>query len=243
MQEAAVGQEQTTLLKCGRPGHLGKGCRGGGQAAKLVDNADESAGFFGCVECEDGASWSVVFFCLGSLRYLLPLSPVAASCLCSPVSRRCIIVSCREPRCMRDPSHIRVPSSRVCHCASRVAPFVRARYRPVYCHCPPRSCGAEPLGSSCARQHTVRDGALENAYKKSAGDLGPDFLAQIRNQGGRPGGPQFLKMRRRRRKFHSQESFISDTVSSTWIYWQPFRTFDIALKRTPYHWGLHWGRS
>ena len=36
---------------------------------------------------------------------------------------------------------------------------------------------------------TVRDGALEIAFKKSAGELGPDFLAEIRNRGGRFGGP------------------------------------------------------
>jgi hypothetical protein len=46
--------------------------------------------------------------------------------------------------------------------------------------------------------HTVRYFALEIAFKKSAGDLGPDFLGQIRNRGGRPRGPRFLKARRRR---------------------------------------------
>ena len=48
---------------------------------------------------------------------------------------------------------------------------------------------------------TVRDGALGIAYKEFAGDLGPNSLVQIRNQGGRPAGPRFLKARRRRRNF------------------------------------------
>jgi len=39
--------------KCGKLGHLGKDCRGGGQAAKLVDNADELPDFFGSVDFED----------------------------------------------------------------------------------------------------------------------------------------------------------------------------------------------
>ena len=55
---------------------------------------------------------------------------------------------------------------------------------------------------------TVRVGLLEIAYKKSAGDLGPDFLAQIRNQGGRPGGPQFLKVRRRREENFTHRSHL-----------------------------------
>ena len=50
---------------------------------------------------------------------------------------------------------------------------------------------------------TVRDGALEIAFKKSAGELGPDFLAEIRNRGGRfgedlrnQGAPQARKLLR-----------------------------------------------
>ena len=42
---------------------------------------------------------------------------------------------------------------------------------------------------------TVRDGALEIAFKKFAGGLGPDSLARIRNQGRRSEG--LLEIKRR----------------------------------------------
>ena len=42
---------------------------------------------------------------------------------------------------------------------------------------------------------TVRDGALEIAFKKFAGGLGPDSLARIRNQGRRSEG--LLEVKRR----------------------------------------------
>ena len=48
---------------------------------------------------------------------------------------------------------------------------------------------------------TVRDGALEIAFKKSAGELGPDFLAEIRNRGGRSWRTLEIKARRRRANF------------------------------------------
>ena len=54
--------------KCSNPGHLGKDCRGGGQAAKLVDNADKLPDSLGCVECEDGGSWHVVSYEKASSR-------------------------------------------------------------------------------------------------------------------------------------------------------------------------------
>ena len=50
-------------------------------------------------------------------------------------------------------------------------------------------------------QTTVRDGALEIAFKKSAGELGPDFLAEIRNRGGRSWRTLEIKARRRRANF------------------------------------------
>ena len=46
-----------------------------------------------------------------------------------------------------------------------------------------------------SEKSTVRYGALGIAYKEFAGDLGPNSLAQIRNRGGRSGGPRFLRRR------------------------------------------------
>lgn len=53
--------------------------------------------------------------------------------------------------------------------------------------------GGKGLGWVCSGfdAHTVRDGALEIAYKKFTGDFGLDFLGHLRNQVGGPQGPDF----------------------------------------------------
>ena len=47
------------------------------------------------------------------------------------------------------------------------------------------------VGPLVALYFTIRDGALEIAYKKFTGDFGLDFLGHLRNQVGGPQGPDF----------------------------------------------------
>lgn len=65
----------------------------------------------------------------------------------------------------------------ICRDAGRMQPFSTAPLR-----------RPQPSGTWW---HTVSCFALESAFKKSAGDLGGDSLAQIRHQGGRPEGRDF----------------------------------------------------
>ena len=59
------------------------------------------------------------------------------------------------------------------------------------------ACQSVSEGHEYLKQYTstVRDGALEIAFKKFAGGLGPDSLARIRNQGRRSEG--LLEIKRR----------------------------------------------